>query len=64
MSIKCDKCGSLNVEKVRLNPSKIEPKTMSEYIKQPKFSSMTLEVRYHKYALQCLDCGHRVEYWE
>ena len=62
--IKCDKCGSTNVEETLIDPPRPEPQTMTEWMNRPKFPRATLEIKYYKYALTCLDCGYRVEYWQ
>lgn len=67
MTIKCDKCDSTNVMKTeitRITPKKPKPLTMSEHRQLPKYPSITMENKIYKWALTCLDCGHRIEYWK
>jgi DNA-directed RNA polymerase subunit RPC12/RpoP len=65
MKIKCDKCGSLRVQRVRVDeppPEKIL--SMEEYIEEERnpFHERLAVMVYSKKALQCMACGHRKEY--
>ena len=75
--IKCDKCGSLNVDEMevpRPPPEPVKPTilTMDQYIERNKstssfiYSSSTMCVgtsRMRRMKLHCFDCGHEKE-WE
>lgn len=60
--MKCDVCGSTNVFERLKNPPKPKEHTMTEWSERPKFPSITLEIRYYTYVLECKDCGHTLEY--
>jgi len=73
--IKCDKCGSLNVDEMevpRPPPEPVKPTiyTMDEYIKNNKSASaMTYVIsscsgtsRMRRMKLHCFDCGYEKEW--
>ena len=62
MKISCDKCGSTNVEEVYLDNLPEKTVTMTERSKRSSVSIRHAVMTYPRYALQCLDCGYRLEY--
>ena len=64
MTMKCDKCGGVNIARFPKTPPKEpEPKLMSEVVKLSTTTQTTFDVyiRTHE-VLLCHDCGYRIEF--
>jgi len=61
--IKCDKCGSLNVEEfVKGDLPKEQVMTMEEYANRPRYTLTPAIYYITTYMLICKKCGHIREY--
>lgn len=64
MQIKCDKCGSENIEQfAKAKPKEKKPVNMSDFVKNVSALNVVPAVYvYTTMVLLCRDCGYRLEY--
>ena len=65
MNLYCNKCGSKRVEDVVLDLPEPKDESIDEWVKKGGHNRVevtTLEMKYYKHRVTCLDCGYSRTY--